>query len=916
MIYSSSTLFRIYRNTSSGTGNIAFAESIDIARTTGLGASVAVADIDGDGLPDLSLANMLSTNLGVARFATTTYYSRTNGNWNDPNTWSTVCGGSAGTTTPTATDNVIICNTNTVTLTANAACNDLTISAGGIFKPSGFGITVNGNTQVDGTYLDDVTGGSNTFTGTLTVNNGGNFSVTLGINSYTFRGDITNNGSGVIDIGSDIDYTFNPVGTSLTITANGPFGSVTRFSNGGGAGHVFKNVIVAAGASNVDLLGDAVNGLEITAGATLTNQKPIVGNHLQTGLLRGTGTFINTNATLFYNATVAPMVTNGGTFTFGTGDFVGYNGLSNQNVLAGTYNNVRFNGNGSTKTLMGNIVVNGNLDISNGATLDVSASNFAIDYKGGLFDIIGTGSSLNTRSGIVTFSGTTSQTFNNDIGNTTFFNLVINNTATAPNNKVRLTGTAPNGNVIVSNALTLTAGRIELGVKDITYAGTNANLTRTSGWIETNGTGAFVRTGTPAASNNFFVGDATAMRNVILSTFVSPTSVRFTTTITPTITNPTLAIGMWVLNGTGTSTITLQNVGAAPTTSSQIHRSNAGAAWTALTTNAPTLPNFVTTNTITLAADQRFTVFSAPTDYYTLGNANWSVATNWSNTDGGPDCGCSPAGVTNANVRIKTGNTVTVSNAADIGLTNIIDIQGTGVLTLSNGNTNAISTLTTSASSTINVSVGNLTLASPATTTINGIAKAIGSGTVPNGMTFANGSTYEHAKNGGSLPTATWGVSSTCLVTGITTSSPIGLNQTFGNFTWNCPSQNVGFNSGTLTIKGDLVLQNSNGAATGLNNVTLEGNLTNNIGTLFSPLSGVFRFAGTNPQTATGATTFSTLIINNSNNVTLAAGTPFTVSGTLTLTNGRVILGNNNLTYGGTEANLTRTSGWIETNGT
>ncbi len=47
---------------------------------------------------------------------------------------------------------------------------------------------------------------------------------------------------------------------------------------------------------------------------------------------------------------------------------------------------------------------------------------------------------------------------------------------------------------------------------------------------------------------------------------------------------------------------------------------------------------------------------------------------------------------------------------------------------------------------------------------------------------------YEHAMNGGKLPTAKWNTGSTCLVTGSTTLGPTNANQNFYNLTVDCPS--------------------------------------------------------------------------------------------------------------------------------
>ena len=61
-------------------------------------------------------------------------------------------------------------------------------------------------------------------------------------------------------------------------------------------------------------------------------------------------------------------------------------------------------------------------------------------------------------------------------------------------------------------------------------------------------------------------------------------------------------------------------------------------------------------------------------------------------------------------------------------------------------------------------------------------------------LTFGSGSTYEHARNGGTIPVSTWGTGSTCLITGAAGNAPGNANQNFYNFTWNCPSQSANLN--------------------------------------------------------------------------------------------------------------------------
>jgi len=94
---------------------------------------------------------------------------------------------------------------------------------------------------------------------------------------------------------------------------------------------------------------------------------------------------------------------------------------------------------------------------------------------------------------------------------------------------------------------------------------------------------------------------------------------------------------------------------------------------------------------------------------------------------------------------------------------------------------------------------------------------------IPTGeFSFSAGSLYHNASDGGIVPAGTWDVDSECRITGIINNAPTGLAQSFGTFTWNCPSQSaslsVGIN-GNITIKGDFSL-----VSTGLGKLALTNN--------------------------------------------------------------------------------------------
>lgn len=99
--------------------------------------------------------------------------------------------------------------------------------------------------------------------------------------------------------------------------------------------------------------------------------------------------------------------------------------------------------------------------------------------------------------------------------------------------------------------------------------------------------------------------------------------------------------------------------------------------------------------------------------------------------------------------------------------------------------------------------------------TITGYMKGLGGklGNSATNLTFGNNGVYEHAVNKHAIPLATWGVGSTCLLTGIKDTIAANCNQNFYNFTWNCPNYttavNLGWNGniigGTFKVYGSLV---------------------------------------------------------------------------------------------------------------
>ncbi len=183
-------------------------------------------------------------------------------------------------------------------------------------------------------------------------------------------------------------------------------------------------------------------------------------------------------------------------------------------------------------------------------------------------------------------------------------------------------------------------------------------------------------------------------------------------------------------------------------------------------------------------------------DYRTDQTGNWSSATTWEVFVSGafqdletPAAGAFqnviPSDLSGA-VNIQNNITITASVTAD-------------QLTLTSG------TLTISAGQVLSILDG----------VDNDFVNLGGIVTTTGTLSIAASAVYEHARNGGTIPLATWGPNSTCLVTGIAATNPtlIAANA-YENFTWDCVQTGTRNLGGNLrTVNGDLLILNTNNQA-------------------------------------------------------------------------------------------------------
>jgi hypothetical protein len=536
-----------------------------------------------------------------ASCAPTTYFSSgANTDWHNAATWSNVCGGAGGAGIPSALDNVVICAGHTVNHSAAAACNNLTINATGQLNTyDNYNFTVNGTTTVNGIYRETAQGGggaTKTFVGDVTISNTGEFgSNGLPTNAnYVFNGSLTN--AGTFDNRNNGNTTFG--GANESIENNG-----TMVINQDASGATFF-------AANYTLLGSGE--IRFFAGSVTINNNVVVTNQgnvmfFYGNVLAGNASshFINAaNAIVnFKGSSIIPM--SGGLLTTSApGNTVYYNYGGDSPVRGNqTYHHLIVHVGNKTIT-GGDIVVNGNLTISNAPVTTLTANNFNINIKGNWINngIFAAGNNT------VTFSGATAQTIT---GATTFNNLTINQTTAST---VTL-----NANQTVSGQLNLQSGRIVLGANNLTLSNTTVASqlagTFTNSWVETNGTGGLIRNGTLAVLSDFPVGNNASVKLISLSA-ISNAKVRYIAPASPAIPPGLLAQGLdatWRVESTGAASgsVRITNPAGSTTPASTIRRFN-GTQWVGLATTYDAAPYYQTSG-VAIAAAENYAVLSACT---------------------------------------------------------------------------------------------------------------------------------------------------------------------------------------------------------------------------------------------------------------------------------------------------------------
>ena len=296
----------------------------------------------------------------------------------------------------------------------------------------------------------------------------------------------------------------------------------------------------------------------------------------------------------------------------------------------------------------------------------------------------------------------------------------------------------------------------------------------------------------------------------------------------------------------------------------------------------------------------------AQTNYYSKSAGNLDALATWGvNTDG---TGTAPSNFSSASQIFNIRN-----NAAPaIGVNWTVSGAGSKVI-IGDGTNPCVLTIP-----------GVLVFTAPCDISNLGTLKVSSTAVTPysGSLTVLNGGTYEHARDGGAIPAATWNPSSNCSVTGVIGTIPVSssFDQTFGNLIWDCPNQSgLLYLESNITIAGNFVvtetgtpydpslkslrISNSNNGFT----ITVGGNVVidNN---------GAFKMNNSNGSCIMNIG--GDLNVNNGN-FTICTGTAnstVNVNGNVNISGGTLCLKEDNTTFRGilnVKGNFTHSNGTV-----
>jgi hypothetical protein len=557
--------------------------------------------------------------------------------------------------------------------------------------------------------------------------------------------------------------------------------------------------------------------------------------------------------------------TNNGTFQAGTGTVVFAGSTKSFTSVPITFHHFTVTGSYSA-TNSPTTVINGVAIIAPGASYTSNASLITLrdDF---------TNNGTFTNSGTVTITGDSAQTIALNSGFTSTGTVNFNGTV-APSLPIGTSPTFYNLNLNNTGDITPNVGWTVNG------AFTSASGAKFSGGSNTHTFNGNFTNGDTVTSTGTIIFNPTTTVALALGTFVSTGTVNFSGTGAITVSGTNPSFGTVTVSNTNSAGVTASstwtvggnfNVGAGAKffggTSTVIMNNPVGAN----ISNSGTLRFFNLTISGNITASNDFEIAGDWTSNDTLDATGATVTFVGS----GPSLingSLSPTFVDQLEVR-KDDAATTVTLAVNLDtLTELIITKG-----ILNASTFTISE--NSADS------GSMTIAAEGTLQIGG------TNTLPTfslGYFFDDSSTVEYNGSGQAISRTPVYGNLKLSGSGTKTITPGALSIT-GSFIMDGSASFTA--PGAMSIARHVTLDGSSTFTAGSNTHTVGGNWTNNTST-FNSTGSTFIFNGSSLQKTYGSTTFNNLTLNNSNGDSLLGS--ITINGTLTLTNGALMLGSGN----------------------
>ncbi|MFA5833136.1 MAG: fibronectin type III domain-containing protein [Bacteroidota bacterium] len=797
------------------------------------------------------------------------------------------------------------------------------IQIGNASTPAASTIKINSSIPVYNFVVNSSNVTAQLATNHLTILN--NVTITLGTLdanalNMTVEGNWVNNGTFTPSTGK---VTFNGFGSqSITDPSGENFYKLTI--NKSSTLSLSNNVTVAdsfavtAGTLDISTFTLTLNG-NVVGGGTLTSSVTGTVNYnkgtaAQTILTANYGNLILSAFSKTFPSTVVGIagnftVPNPATAHITTGNTIDFNGSGAQSVTATTanfvYNNLTLS-NGLSKTAAGAITVASSLSIGSSITFDGGVNVITVNGN-----VSNAGSITGSGGGVLQLSGGfTAHTLSSG---GSYQSVTLNDA----------NGALLSSGITVNGTLTFTNGVITTNTDTVTVLGTISRTTgHVNGWLKKS-------VGTGATSVIYELGDAT------------------------NYTPATFAFGN--VSNAGDLTVRTMNT----------EHPNINTSFVDITNN---VNRYWETRYSNLAFDTyALTLTYVAADCDVAGNANFRLnifnGTTWDSTTAGTRTtttnqatGISSIGSYAIGMQDVTGAYRTKASGRWTEYWNVweryngsIWVAATvypnrndGLITISSGHTITVDTILTAATKRVDQLVietggqitittgGNLRLNAGAGTdlTIYGTLKLTGTGifsanTAAVTVTVGNGGVYEHNINSGAITTSTnatvwaWDVNSTLLISGITTTLPTSMNQTFGNVIWNCTGQTATLNlaGSPATINGSFTVLSTGSGRLGL--TTTQTALTINKNFIVSGGSVCFKNGGTGNLTVSGIDSFyvtAGYVTLDSNSA--ATTTTVNIANYFGVTGGQVNINSvNNLANGGVinlSGNYVHTAGTVK----